>query len=284
MTAPIARFEGVRAGYGRRLIFDSLDLDLPASKVVALCGPNGSGKSTALRVIRRLMRAEAGAVSIDGRAIAEWKDRDLARRVAMLGQSPDAPGDMLVRDLVMLGRYAHRRPLAGPSAEDRAACDRAIRAANIEALTEMPLDSLSGGQRQRAWIAMVLAQEAGIVLLDEPTNHLDIAHALEVLELLRRLNRREGRSIIVVLHDLNFAARYADHIVLFANGQIRGQGAPDEILTPPLLSDVFGIDCQVVDLPGAGHPLIVPYPRGVGLPATGQASSVGLSGPSIASS
>lgn len=269
MTAPLARFEQVRVGYGRRLIFDSLDLEMPAGKVVALCGPNGSGKSTALRVIRRLMHADAGAVSINGRAIAEWKDRELARGVAMLGQSPDAPGDMLVRDLVMLGRYAHRRPLSGPSAEDRAACDRAIRAANIETLVDMPLDSLSGGQRQRAWIAMVLAQEARIILLDEPTNHLDISHALEVLELLRDLNRRESRSIIVVLHDLNFAARYADHIVLFADGRIRGQGAPEEILTPTLVSEVFGIDCQVVKVPGIGHPLIVPYPRGVSLPSTG---------------
>ncbi|QDY71046.1 ABC transporter ATP-binding protein [Qingshengfaniella alkalisoli] len=262
MTDPsLARFDGVGAGYGNRLIFRDLDLDLPAGKIVALCGPNGSGKSTALRLIRRLMPSQNGVLTVDGRSLSDWSGRDLARAVAMLSQSPDAPGDMRVADLVMLGRYAHRKPLSGPSTTDKTACERAIHAAAIEDLADTPIDSLSGGQRQRAWIAMVLAQEAGIILLDEPTNHLDIAHALEVLELLRKLNQQEQRSVVVVLHDLNLAARYADHIVLFESGRIAAQGDVTSVMREDVLSQVFGIDCQIITLPGATHPLVVPYPR-----------------------
>lgn len=261
MPEPLYSLAGASAGYGRQLIFEALDLTLPAGCVIALCGPNGSGKSTALRSMRGLLPLSAGAIHLSGQNLRDWSAKTLAGQVALLTQSPDAPEDMAIRDLVMLGRFAHRRPLAGPSARDHAACARAIAATGLTQMQDTPLGALSGGQAQRAWIAMVLAQEAPTILLDEPTNHLDIAHALDVLELVRRLNREEGRNIIVVLHDLNFAARYADHVVLFQNGQVAAQGAVETVLTEPVISEVFGVDCRVLRPEGHDRPVIVALPR-----------------------
>lgn len=261
MPEPLYRISRAAAGYGKSLVFDDLDLTLPAGRVIALCGPNGSGKSTALRAMRRLLPVSNGTISLSGKELKDWTAKTLAQAVAMLAQSPDAPEEMLVRDLVLLGRFAHRRTLTGPSVADRKACDQAIEATGLSDFTETPIGALSGGQAQRAWIAMVLAQEAPTILLDEPTNHLDIAHALEVLELIRRLNRKEGRNVIVVLHDLNFAARYADHVVLFDRGRIAAQGAVFDVLTKEMISKVFGVDCMLMRPDGYERPVIVAFPK-----------------------
>ncbi|MFD1796439.1 ABC transporter ATP-binding protein [Paracoccus aurantiacus] len=258
MTEPLFSLQKARAGYGRLPVFDGLDLDLPAGKVIALCGPNGSGKSTVLRALRKLLPVVEGRILLDQRELAAWPDKELARRLAMLSQSPEAPPEMSVAELAMLGRFAHRKPLAGPSQNDRDACARALSAAGLSHLAQVPLGSLSGGQRQRAWIAMVLAQESGTILLDEPTNHLDIAHAFEVLELVRHLNRAEGRSIVVVLHDLNLVTRYADHVVMFDAGRVAAQGSVAEVLTEQRLADVYGINVCILRPDELDYPVIVP--------------------------
>lgn len=258
MDNPLFQLDKAVAGYGRDPVIDGLNLDLPAGRVTALCGPNGSGKSTVLRALRRLLALRAGQIALHGRPLRDWPEKELARSLAMLSQSPDAPDEMTVAELAMLGRYAHRKPLAGPSAADRRACAEALSATGLADHANTPLGSLSGGQKQRAWIAMVLAQESGTILLDEPTNHLDVSHAMEVLELVRRLNRDAGRSIVVVLHDLNLAARYADHVVLFDQGRVIAQGPVADVLTEPLLSQVYGIDLRILHPEGLDYPIIVP--------------------------
>ena len=258
MDKPLFQMRQTSIGYGRASVVEGMDLDLPAGKVIALCGPNGSGKSTVLRALRRLLALRGGEIALNGRVLKEWPEKELARSLAMLAQSPDAPDEMTVAELAMLGRYAHRKALAGPSLADRKACSEALAATGLKDHANTPLGSLSGGQRQRAWIAMVLAQESGTILLDEPTNHLDVSHAMEVLELVRRLNRKAGRSIVVVLHDLNLAARYADHVVLFDKGQVIAQGDVAEVLTEALLSQVYGIDVRIMRPEDLGYPVIVP--------------------------
>lgn len=258
MDNPLFQLENASAGYGRDPVLDGLNLDLPAGKVTALCGPNGSGKSTVLRALRRLLPLRTGQIALHDRPLRDWPEKELARNLAMLSQSPDAPDEMTVAELAMLGRYAHRKPLAGPSAADRSACAEALTATGLADQANTPLGELSGGQRQRAWIAMVLAQHSGTILLDEPTNHLDVSHAMEVLELVRRLNRDAGRSIVVVLHDLNLAARYADHVVLFDQGRVIAQGPVADVLTEPLLSQVYGIDLRILHPEDLGYPIIVP--------------------------
>lgn len=249
------------AGYGRKLIFQELDLILPAGEIIALCGPNGSGKSTALRSMRRLLPLQSGRIDLKGRDISAWSGRDLARAIAMLSQHPEAPEELPVRDLVQLGRYAYRTLMGSTTAEDRRACDHALHVTGMTELADTPLGSLSGGQVQRAWIAMVLAQDAPTIFLDEPINHLDIAHALDVLELIVHLNRNEGRSFVVVLHDLNLAARYADHIVLFNEGRVAAQGTVQQVFTRETISAHFGIECQLLWPDGMDRPIIVPHPR-----------------------
>ncbi len=262
MADPVARLSTVTAGYedGPRAL-DRVSLDLPEGRITAFCGPNGSGKSTALRLLRGLHRATTGEVQVAGRPLADWGPRDLARTLAMLSQTPEAPPDLAVEDLVMLGRFAHRGRFAGPSAADRAACARALAATGMADLRRRPVGSLSGGQVQRAWIAMTLAQEAPCIFLDEPTNHLDVAHAFEILDLIARLNRDEGRSFVLVLHDLGMAMRYADRVVLFSNGRVVADGPTRAILTGPRIEAVFGVACHVLDVPGEAAPVLVTVPR-----------------------
>lgn len=264
MSDSMALLSGTTARYDRTTALDGVDLDLPEGQVVAFCGPNGSGKSTALRVMRGLHAPAAGAVDLGGRPLADWTARDLARAVAMLSQSPSAPEELTVAELAMLGRYAHRSRLGGPSPADRAARDRALEVTEMDRHRDRAIGALSGGQLQRAWIAMTLAQDAPRIFLDEPTNHLDVAHAFEVLDLVRTLNRDEGRGIVVVLHDLNMALRYADHVVLFAAGRVIASGPAREVMTEERVEDTFDIRCRFVDLPGEEVPTLVPLPRSAG--------------------
>ena len=234
-----ARYDGVRA-------LDAVDLVLPEGRIVGFCGPNGSGKSTALKVLRGLHPPLAGLAEVLDLAIGNWSPKALAREIAMLSQSPEAPFELTVGDLAMLGRFAHRSRFAGPSDKDRHACDKALAVTGLSELVDRPLGHLSGGQRQRAWIAMTLAQDAPRIFLDEPTNHLDIAHALEVLELIRKLNREEQRGFVIVLHDLNLALRYADDVALFSGGQVRAFGEASAVLEPGLVEDVFQVRCSIL--------------------------------------
>lgn len=261
MAEPLARLRSATATYDDTIALDAIDLDLPDGKITAFCGPNGSGKSTALRVMRGLCRASGGTVEIAGRALHDWNARDLAGAVAMLSQQPEAPPELSVGDLVLLGRFSHHGRFRGPSAADRAACVRALAATEMSDLRTRPIGQLSGGQLQRAWIAMTLAQDAPRIFLDEPTNHLDVAHAFEVLDLIRRLNDAEGRSFVIVLHDLNMAMRYADHVVLFDRGRIAASGPTGDILTEARIEEVFGLRCRILHLEDESTPVLVPMPN-----------------------
>ncbi|WP_048649161.1 ABC transporter ATP-binding protein [Nitratireductor soli] len=249
---------GAALGYAGKLVFESLDLSIRAGRLTALCGPNGCGKSTALRAMRAMLPAEAGDVLLKGRSVSEFPAKALAREIAMLTQNPSAPEEMTVAHLVSLGRYAHRNGFSADARADRAAVAEALDSTNLANLAERPIGTLSGGQLQRVWIAMVLAQAAPVILLDEPTNHLDIAHALEVLSLVRRLGAQEGKTVIVVLHDLNLAARFADDIVFFSGGRVAGSGEVDEVFRQELIEDVFGIEYIVRREEASERPYCIP--------------------------
>ncbi len=256
----LARYDAVGLGYGDTIVFDALDLTLSAGKVTVFCGPNGCGKSTSLKALRRLLRPQSGNIFLNGESIATFSTKRLARQIAMLTQSPLAPEELLVEQLIELGRYAHRRRFAGISPADRQAIDDAMAACQLEDLRHRPLGALSGGQLQRAWLATVLAQDSPVILLDEPTSHLDLKHQIETLELIRHLNATQNKTIVLVLHDINLAARYADEMVMFHHGQVFTQGAPDTVMTEAILSEVFAIGCRVIADPVDNKPICIPYP------------------------
>ncbi|MGW4212798.1 ABC transporter ATP-binding protein [Lentzea sp. NPDC004789] len=245
-------------GYGERLVVDTLDLSIVSGTVTAVIGPNGCGKSTLLRALGRLLPARSGAVLLDGRQIDRMATKDVARVLGLLPQSPSAPEGLTVADLVARGRHPHQAWYRQWSTDDAAAVDAALAMTGISDLAERTVDELSGGQRQRAWISMALAQGTDLLLLDEPTTYLDLAHQIDVLDLVQELHATMGRTIVMVLHDLNLAARYADTIVAMRDGRIVAQGTPAEVLTEQLLLDVFGLDARVVEDPVAGTPLVVP--------------------------
>jgi iron complex transport system ATP-binding protein len=246
------------AGYEDRVVLDGLDLDLPAGAFTAVVGPNACGKSTLLRALARLLKPRGGAVLLDGVALRDLPTRDVARRLAVLPQSPLVPEGVTVAELVARGRQPYQRWWQQWSAQDAEAVREAMALADVEALADRPVDTLSGGQRQRVWIAMTLAQDTEILLLDEPTTFLDLAHQVEVLNLVHRLRSERGRTVVAVLHDLNQAARYADHLVAMRAGAVVAAGPPREILTAGLVRDVFGLDCVVVPCPVSGAPLVLP--------------------------
>lgn len=249
--------ENLTLGYDRPVV-QNLSLRLPAGKVTAIIGPNGCGKSTLLRGLARLARPARGRVLLDGQDINRLPTRDVARRLALLPQSPVLPDGIAVGDLVARGRAPWRGLLGAWTAADEAARSRALARTGLTALADRPLSALSGGQRQRAWIALVLAQETGLLLLDEPTTWLDLAHQLEVLGLLRTLNREAGRTVVAVLHDLGLAARFADHVVLMRGGTVLAEGPAAQVITPDSLQAAFGLSALVIPDPVTGTPLVVP--------------------------
>jgi iron complex transport system ATP-binding protein len=256
----------LRAGYPDRIVIDGLDLELPAGAFTAIVGPNACGKSTLLRTMARLLRPRAGAILLDGASITELPTRALARRLGVLPQSPLVPEGVTVADLVARGRQPHQRWWRQWSAEDAEAVREAMTLADVAALAERPVDTLSGGQRQRVWIALTLAQDTEILLLDEPTTFLDLAHQVEILNLLARLRTGKGRTVVAVLHDLNHAARYADHIIAMRDGAVVAAGPPAAALTAATVSAVFGLDCVVVPCPVTGAPLVLPGPPSIADP------------------
>ncbi|PSM45388.1 cobalamin/Fe(3+)-siderophore ABC transporter ATP-binding protein [Streptomyces dioscori] len=248
-------------GYGEREIISQLDVDLPPGRITCIVGPNACGKSTLLRSMARLLVPSAGAVLLDGRSIQELPTRQVAETLGVLPQSPVAPEAITVADLVGRGRYPHQGWFRRWTASDTEAVAAAMLATDVLDLADRPLDELSGGQRQRVWIAMALAQETDILLLDEPTTYLDISHQLDVLDLLTDLNRQRGVTLAVVLHDLNLACRYADHLIAMKDGRIVAEGTPAAIVTEDLVHEVFGLRSAVVPDPASGTPLIVPMGR-----------------------
>ncbi|QTX04942.1 ABC transporter ATP-binding protein [Agromyces archimandritae] len=250
--------ESLELRYEQRTVATDLSVALPAGKVTAIVGPNACGKSTLLRAMARLLAPKAGRVLLDDRDVRRLSPKELAKRVGLLPQSSTAPGGLTVAELVARGRHPHQRMLQQWSAEDAAAVDRALAATSTAELADRPLAELSGGQRQRAWLALLLAQDTPVLLLDEPTTYLDIAHQLEVLELCHRLNREQGRTVALVLHDLEQACRYADHLVVMRDGTVLAAGAPREIMTEELIARAFGVRALVQENPVTGTPLIVP--------------------------
>ncbi len=260
--------------YGDALIIDSLSLEIPRGQVTALVGRNGCGKSTLLRAIARLLRPAGGAVLLNGQDIAGRPTRELARKLAVLPQGPTAPEGITVIELVKQGRYPHQRWLQNWSQQDEQKVMWALEQTKLTPLADRPVDSLSGGQRQRAWIAMVLAQDTEIILFDEPTTYLDMNHQIEVLDLLYELNAGSRRTIVMVLHDVNLACRYAHHMVALHDRQVWAQGRPEQIVDADMVQTVFGIRCHISVDPLFGTPLCVPYGRGrmVGHAMAGSAS------------
>ena len=245
-------------GYGERTVLRELDIELIDGQITTLIGANGCGKSTLLRTLGRLHKPSAGEVSLRGEPITSIPTKHLATRLALLPQRPSAPPGMSVRELVLRGRAPHQRLFGGASTADHEAVDRALTDTGALAFAEQELGSLSGGQLQRAWIALVLAQDTPIVLLDEPTTYLDLTHQLEVLRLVRRINRDRGTTVLMVLHDLSLAARYSDRLIALHDGAIAADGTPREVLTPALLAEAFALAAEVIDDPRTGTPLIVP--------------------------
>ena len=258
---PELRAERLRLAYPDRVVVDGLDLDLPTGRITVIVGANACGKSTLLRALARLMPPAAGCVRLDGEAIHTRPTRQVARDVGMLPQSPVTPAGMTVADLVSRGRSPHQTWWRQWSAADEAAVTAALAATDLTGLAHRPVDELSGGQRQRAWIAMAVAQETPILLLDEPTTFLDLSHQIDVLDLVVDLNRRDGRTVVMVLHDLNQAGRYADHLVAMKGGRIVAQGDPAAVITAEVVADVFDIGCRITVDPVSGTPLIIPTGR-----------------------
>jgi len=249
-------------GYGEDIIIDDLNITVPKGEITVLIGGNGCGKSTLLRSLARLLKPKDGNVILNGDDIAKLQTKEVAKRLAILPQGPVVPEGLTVMDLVQQGRHPHRKLFKQWSEADKKAVHHALDATNMLDLKERTVDSLSGGQKQRAWIAMTLAQETDTILLDEPTTYLDMTHQIEVLDLLFDLNERDGRTIVMVLHDINLASRYAHHIVAIKDQNIFAQGKPEEIISCSLIHGVFGMKCQVTFDPMFGTPLCIPHGRG----------------------
>ena len=267
-SAPAVRLRGIELGYGDAAappVVGPLDLDVAEGELTAIIGANGCGKSTLLRGLTRQLAPRAGSIEVLGRDAARVSARDYARTVALLPQHPVAPEGMTVAQLVARGRHPHRGLLGGRAAGDDAAIASALERTDLVELADREAGTLSGGQRQRAWLALVLAQQTPVVLLDEPTSYLDLSHQVEVLDLVRALPdpRGGGRATVVaVLHELNLAARSADHIVAMAAGRVVAQGTPGEVIVPEVLAEVFGLDADVVADPLLGHPVVLPRGNG----------------------
>lgn len=253
--------EALSLGYGDRTVIDGLDLVIPPGRITSIVGPNACGKSTLLRSMSRLLAPRAGRVVLDGREVHRMPAKELARTLGLLPQSPIAPEGITVADLVGRGRHPHQGIFSRWSAEDDVAVAEALDATDTAVLAERSVDELSGGQRQRVWIAMALAQHTDLLLLDEPTTFLDVSHQVEVLDLLTDLNRARGTTIVMVLHDLNLAARYSDHLIALRGGTVHAAGAPADVLTAETVEAVFGIRSRVIPDPVSGTPLMLPMGR-----------------------
>lgn len=257
---------GVTLGYPGATIAREVSFSVPDRAVTTIIGPNGCGKSTLIKGLARLITPLGGQVTLDGRDVGSYTHKQLAAQVSMLPQSPTAPSGITVNDLVSRGRFPHQQWWHQWSSHHDQAVATAMELTGVGHLAKRHVDTLSGGQRQRVWIAMVLAQDTDIVFLDEPTTYLDLAHSIDVLDVVHSLNREHGKTIVMVLHDLNLAARYSDHLVLMKDGAIWHEGSPEEIITHERLLGAFGLDAAVIQDPFTSGPLIVPNPGRSGTP------------------
>ncbi|MGC5342752.1 ABC transporter ATP-binding protein [Streptomyces sp. DT24] len=247
-------------GYNRRPVSEHLDVRIPDRSFTVVIGPNACGKSTLLRAVSRLLKPTAGQVVLDGRSLASFGSKEVARLLGLLPQTSQAPDGITVAELVARGRHPHQKLLRQWTEQDERATLDAMAATSVTELSGRYVDELSGGQRQRVWVAMVLAQQTPLLLLDEPTTFLDIAHQIDLLELFTDLHRA-GHTLVAVLHDLNHAARYATHLIAMRDGRVVAEGTPDEVVTAGLVREVFDLPCQVVPDPVTGTPMVVPLAR-----------------------
>ncbi|TDW16458.1 iron complex transport system ATP-binding protein [Breznakia blatticola] len=246
------------AGYDKKMILDDVSVDIPDGKITVIIGSNASGKSTLLKTFARLLPVSQGEIKLDGKDIHTIPTKELAQILGLLPQSPIAPEGISVSDLVARGRFPYQKFMGGMSDEDTKAVADALDMMGIAELADRSIDELSGGQRQRVWIAMALAQDTDILFLDEPTTYLDITYQLDILELLKRLNETHKTTIVMVLHDINLSARYADYMIAVKDGEIVAHGTPKEIVTEDTIQHVFGLDCMIIEDPVAKTPMIVP--------------------------
>lgn len=253
--------QNLTLAYDNRRVVEDLTVELPAGKVTVIVGANACGKSTLLRGLARLLKPSAGTVLLDGKDIHSLSTRAVAKTLGLLPQTPVAPDGIAVADLVGRGRYPHQGWFRQWNTDDDAAVASALRLTDTLELSDRNVDELSGGQRQRVWIAMALAQQTDILLLDEPTTFLDVTHQIEVLDLITDLNRSAGTTVAIVLHDLNLAARYADHLIAMKDGRIVAEGAPLHVVTEKTVAEVFGLESRVIPDPVAGTPMVVPVGR-----------------------
>jgi len=253
--------ERLSLGYAGHTVVEEVSTELPAGKITAIIGPNGCGKSTLLRGLARLLSPHSGQVLLDGRDLATIATRELAVTVGLLPQQPTAPDGITVADLIGRGRHPHQRWFRQWSSADDEAVTRALSATGLSHLADAPVDELSGGQRQRVWIALAIAQDPDVMLLDEPTTYLDLAHQLDVLGLLTDINAQLRRTIVLVLHDLNMAARYAHHLIAMRDGELIAQGPPHDIVTADIVREVFGVEATIITDPVTGSPLVLPHSR-----------------------
>lgn len=251
--------EQVQIKYADRIVVDNLNLSIPTGQTTALIGANGSGKSTILKTLARIMRPYGGTVYLDGKSIHKESTKKIAKQLAILPQNPSAPDGLTVYELISYGRFPHQKGLGTLTKEDKEIVTWAIDVTGLTEFYDRPIDQLSGGQRQRAWIAMALAQQTDILLLDEPTTFLDMAHQLEVLELLDKLNQNEKRTIVMVVHDLNHASQYAQRIVAIKQGKILAEGSPEQVITKDVLRKVFGVEADIFTDSRTGVPLCIPF-------------------------
>jgi len=254
--------ESLSLGYNDTLIIKNLDLEIPKGEITVFIGGNGCGKSTLLRSIARLLKPKSGAVVLNGKELTSLASKDIAKQLAILPQSPIAPEGLTVYQLVKQGRYPHQSWLKQWTNEDEEKVENALSVTKLTNLKDRSIDELSGGQRQRAWIAMTLAQNTDIILLDEPTTYLDMTHQIEILDLLFELNEKENRTIIMVLHDLNLACRYAHNLVAIKDGKIFAQGKPEQVIKSDMVQHVFDMECEITTDPLFGTPLCIPYGKG----------------------
>ncbi|WP_020617331.1 ABC transporter ATP-binding protein [Paenibacillus daejeonensis] len=249
------------SGYEGKTIIHGVDLAIPSNQISVLIGSNGCGKSTLLKTLAKLIKPASGSITLDGKPIGKIPPKQLARTVGLLPQSPIVPEGITVADLIGRGRFPHQSMLGGWSKRDYEAVGEAMDLMRITEFANVPMDELSGGQRQRVWIAMALAQETDILFLDEPTTFLDIAYQVEILDLLTDINRKQGTTIVMVLHDINLSARYADYIYALQEGKLVAEGPPQQVITSQLIQDVFGLECTVIDDPVSGSPCVIPIGR-----------------------
>ena len=250
MMSPL-EVRGLRMGYPEHTIIENMDVQFPAQQVTAIIGPNGCGKSTLLSGLARVLKPLAGEVLLNGIPIEQQSTKEVAQQLALLPQEAHAPEGLTVRELVRFGRQPHQGLWKKWSDEDEALVNEAISLADLNELADRALDSMSGGQRQRAWIAMSIAQSTPLLLLDEPTSALDLGHQIEVFTLIRQL-ASQGKTLIMVVHDLVSACRYADHIVALKDGEVVAQGQPESVVTPELIKTLYGVDCQIIKDPYNG--------------------------------